>query len=132
VYFPNKSESTTVYVSCFDYFTSLTCYIQTVLVSYLYCGSLCTYVRSTFHYRTVSELQNSSQTLRFCFFSWQLLASFIYSARILEEFHLIHLDLSPTYIVIYRLYRQYNCKTYIKLLLLLNISCLASLMHIAL
>ncbi len=42
-----------------------------------------------------SRLQNQI-TLRLVFFSWQLLASFIYSARILEEFHLIHRFLSPT------------------------------------
>lgn len=42
-----------------------------------------------------SRLQNQI-TLRLVFFSWQVLASFVYSARILEEFHLIHLDLSPT------------------------------------
>ena len=44
-----------------------------------------------------SRLQNPI-TLRLVFDSWQLLASFVYSARILEEFHLIHLDLSPTYL----------------------------------
>ena len=42
-----------------------------------------------------SRLQNQI-TLRLVFFSWHLLASFIYSARILEEFHLIHRFLSPT------------------------------------
>ena len=42
-----------------------------------------------------SRLQNLI-TLRLVFYSWQVLASFVYSARILEEFHLIHYLLSPT------------------------------------
>lgn len=53
-------------------------------------------VKGTFHYRTISELQNSSQILRLFVVHSALLLSSVYSARILEEFHLIHLDLSPT------------------------------------
>lgn len=49
------------------------------------------YVRSTFRYRTISEFQSSSQILRLVFCFWHLLASFVYSARILEEFHLMRL-----------------------------------------
>lgn len=101
-----------MYISYFDYFTSLTCYVQTVLVSCFIYDGLCVYVRSTFHYRTVSELQNSSQTLRFVFFFWQLLASFVYSARILEGFHLIHLDLSPTYLAYHTLRDRKKWFTY--------------------
>ena len=41
-------------------------------------------------YRKVSELQNSSQTLRLFVVHSALLLSSVYSARILEEFHLIH------------------------------------------
>ena len=52
--------------------------------------------RGTFLYRTVSEFQDSSQTLRLFVVHSALLLSSVYSARILEEFHLIHLDLSPT------------------------------------
>ena len=37
-----------------------------------------------------SRLQNPI-ILRLVFYSWQVLASFVYSARILEEFHLIRL-----------------------------------------
>ena len=39
----------------------------------------CAYVRSTFHYRTISELQNSSRTLRLYCFYWCLLTSFVLS-----------------------------------------------------
>ena len=50
------------------------------------------HVSGTFHYRTISGLHNPSQILRcFVFFSWMcLLTLIVYSARILEEFHLIH------------------------------------------
>ena len=45
----------------------------------------------TCHYRTISELHNSSQTIRLFVVHSALLLSSVYSARILEEFHLIRL-----------------------------------------
>lgn len=49
------------------------------------------------YYRKISELQNSSRILRLFVVHSALLLSSVYSARILEEFHLIrYINLSPT------------------------------------
>ena len=66
-----------------------------------------------FRYRTISAFQRASQTLRLCFFYWQVLASFVFnlvfrwdSARILGEFHSIRRFLSPTYLASHKSPRQ--------------------------
>ena len=87
-------EKSHLYISYFDYFTSLTCYVQTVLVS-CFRPIVILYVRSTFHYRTVLQAPKPA-TLRLFVVHSALLLSSVYSARI-WRIQLLHtMLLSPT------------------------------------
>ena len=48
----------------------------------------------SFHYRTIRPSRGLCDSTAVIYLGFA--SSFVYSARILEEFHLIHLDLSPT------------------------------------
>ena len=67
-------EKSHLYISYFDYFTSLTCYVQTVLVS-CFRPIVILYVRSTFHYRTVLQAPKPATLRLFVVHSALLLSS---------------------------------------------------------
>ena len=88
-------SKTNDYYGASDYLTRLTVTL-TFSFPVSWAPELMLYVRSTFHYRT-ALWRVSASALRLFVVHSALLLSSVYSARILEEFHLIHLDLSPTY-----------------------------------
>ena len=108
MYFPRTFESTTMIVTWPQIFSDVVCFKAHITVTFSCFYTPC--VWCTWGVRFVIEQSKSSRalfkyydsgfflaTLRLLFLLLDVCSpSFVYSARILEEFHLIRLDLSPT------------------------------------
>ena len=98
-------------ISYFDYFSSLTCYRQTVLVSCFRPHKIL-YARSAFHYRTVLPTPELA-TLRLFVVHSALLLSSVYSARICwNSTKYIVYFCHPLYLAYHNFQRQWSVASF--------------------